>query len=160
MTSSCASTNPLFELRTWVNITSYGLCRCKCRQTSNIIHTKSRNLNVSLLSCSCLCPIHWSQLFSREWRYWGSADSCNGLVLNRSTSLRWPRNAICRHKSWSTLTEVMACRLVEPMLSSNSDVLGHSLESNLTWSPSYYSVQWVWKLNFWIYCHISKGILN
>ena len=26
-------------------------------------------------SCSCLCPIHWSQVLSREWRYsWSSAD--------------------------------------------------------------------------------------
>ena len=26
-------------------------------------------------SCSCLCPIHWSQVLSREWRCsWSSAD--------------------------------------------------------------------------------------
>ena len=28
-----------------------------------------------VLSCSCLCPIHWSQVLSREWRCsWSSAD--------------------------------------------------------------------------------------
>ena len=29
-------------------------------------------------SCSCLCPIHWSQVLSREWRCsWSSADRRN-----------------------------------------------------------------------------------
>ena len=37
-------------------------------------------------SCSCLCPIHWSQVLSREWRCsWSSADRrcCNYIwVIN------------------------------------------------------------------------------
>ena len=42
-------------------------------QISNISHTKSQNFNVS--SCSCLCPIYWSQVLSREWRCsWNSAN--------------------------------------------------------------------------------------
>ena len=29
-----------------------------------------------VLSCSCLCPIYWSHVFSREWRCsWSSADT-------------------------------------------------------------------------------------
>ena len=33
-------------------------------------------------SCSCLCPIHWSQVLSREWRCsWGSADRrCSNYI--------------------------------------------------------------------------------
>ena len=33
-------------------------------------------------SCSCLCPIHWSQVFSREWRCsWSSADRrCSNYI--------------------------------------------------------------------------------
>ena len=33
--------------------------------------------------CSCLCPIHWSQVLSREWRCsWSSADSrCSNYIL-------------------------------------------------------------------------------
>ena len=38
-----------------------------CRKTSSISRTKPQHLNVSLSSYSCLCPIHWSQVLSREW---------------------------------------------------------------------------------------------
>ena len=33
-------------------------------------------------SCSCLCPIHWSQMLSREWRFsWSSADRrCSNYI--------------------------------------------------------------------------------
>ena len=36
------------------------------RQTSNISHTISQNLNVSLSPCSCICPIHWSQVENED----------------------------------------------------------------------------------------------
>ena len=44
-------------------------------QISSIRLTKSQNLKVFLVSsCSCLCPIHWSQVLRREWRCsWSSA---------------------------------------------------------------------------------------
>ena len=46
-----------------------------CRQTYNVRHNKSQNLNASRLACSCLCPIHWIQLLSRKWECcWSSAD--------------------------------------------------------------------------------------
>ena len=34
------------------------------------------------MSCSCLCPIHWSQVWSREWRCgWSSADRrCSNYI--------------------------------------------------------------------------------
>ena len=41
-------------------------------QTFSTRRTKSQSLNV--LYCSCLCPIHWSQMLSREWRCsWSNA---------------------------------------------------------------------------------------
>ena len=44
-------------------------------QTSSIRCTKSQNKMFLVLSCICLCPIHWSQVLSREWRCsWSSAD--------------------------------------------------------------------------------------
>ena len=47
--------------------------------TSNIRRTKFQNFLVS--SCSCLCPIHSSQVLSRDWRCcWSSAD--NIWVIN------------------------------------------------------------------------------
>ena len=39
-------------------------------------------------SCSCLCPIHWSQVFNREWRCsWSSADRRFSTTSQWSTSL-------------------------------------------------------------------------
>ena len=37
---------------------------------------------ILVLSCCCLCPIHWSQVLSREWRCsWGSADRrCSNYI--------------------------------------------------------------------------------
>ena len=34
-------------------------------------------------SCSCLCPIHWTQVLSREWRCsWSSADrQCSNYIF-------------------------------------------------------------------------------
>ena len=52
------------------------------RQISNISCTKSQNLNVSHLACSCLCPIHWSQVLSQEWRCsWSSTGRrCSNYI--------------------------------------------------------------------------------
>ena len=51
-------------------------CYCKHRDYclfSNIRRTQSQMFLVS--SCSCLCPIYWSQVLSWEWRCsWSSAD--------------------------------------------------------------------------------------
>ena len=38
-------------------------------QISNISHTKYRDLNVFVSSCSCLCAIYWSKVLSQEWRF-------------------------------------------------------------------------------------------
>ena len=37
---------------------------------------------IPVSSCSCLCPIHWSQVLSREWRCsWSSADRrCSNYI--------------------------------------------------------------------------------
>ena len=52
------------------------------RKVSNISCTKSPNLNNLILSCSCLCPIHWTQVLSREWRCsWSSTDRrCSNYI--------------------------------------------------------------------------------
>ena len=46
------------------------------RKISNISGTKISKLWMFFTSsCSCLCPIQWSQVLSREWRCsWSSAD--------------------------------------------------------------------------------------
>ena len=37
---------------------------------------------IPVLSCSCLCPIHWSQVLSQEWRWsWSSTDRrCSNYI--------------------------------------------------------------------------------
>ena len=48
---------------------------CTYRKVSNISSTKSQTSMILVSPCSCLCPIHWSQVFSREWRCsWSSTD--------------------------------------------------------------------------------------
>ena len=50
------------------------LCYRNYHQISNISRTTSQNLMFLVSSCICLCPIHWSQVLSREWRCsWSSA---------------------------------------------------------------------------------------
>ena len=54
----------------------------KYRETSNISGTKSQNKMFFISSCSCLCPILWSQVLSREWRCsWSNADRrCSNYI--------------------------------------------------------------------------------
>ena len=44
-------------------------------QTSNISAPNPKTQMFLVPSCSCLCPIHWTQVLSQEWRCsWSSAD--------------------------------------------------------------------------------------
>ena len=56
--------------------------RKRYRKISNIKRIKSQNLKTLISFCNCLCPIHWSQLLSREWRCsWSSADRrCSNYI--------------------------------------------------------------------------------
>ena len=64
-------------IATWNIIHSYN-------QTSSIRCTKSQNLMFLVSSCSCLCPNHWSQVLSWEWRCsWSSATG------NAPTTSEW-----------------------------------------------------------------------
>ena len=50
-------------------------------QTSNIRRNNSQNFFL-VSSCSCLCPIRWSRVLSREWRCgWSSVDRrCSNCI--------------------------------------------------------------------------------
>ena len=52
-----------------------------CRQTSSVGCTKKTWMFL-VLSCSCLCPIHWSQVLSLEWKCsWSSANrQCSNYI--------------------------------------------------------------------------------
>ena len=52
------------------------------RQTPDISRINLQTLFRLVLSCSCLCRIHWSQVFSLEWRCgWSSADRrCSNYI--------------------------------------------------------------------------------
>ena len=59
------------------------------RYTCNI-DVPTQNLNVSF--CSCLCPIHWSQVLSQDWRCnWSSAD-------RRCSSYVWMMNNVIAYQ--------------------------------------------------------------
>ena len=69
------------------------------RKTSSISHTKSQNLNVFVSLHGCLRSIHWSQVLSREWRFYcllrcdlymrGFAVVHMHLTDNHMTTVRW-----------------------------------------------------------------------
>ena len=71
------------------------------RQLSNIRRTKSPNLHIFLvLSCSCLCPIHWSQVLSREWRCsWNSAEKRCSIYI-------WMINNVIAHYGASYIRDL------------------------------------------------------
>ena len=52
------------------------------RQISKTRRTNPKTKMFLVLSCSCLCPIHWSHLLSRKWRCsWSSADRrCSNCI--------------------------------------------------------------------------------
>ena len=57
------------------NIKPASLSISNCREISNIRRIISQNLNGVVLPCTCLCPIHWSQVLSWVWRCsWSSAE--------------------------------------------------------------------------------------
>ena len=93
-------------------ILNHSIMRVACQkiayhQTSNISHTKSKQLNFLVLSCSCLCPIHWSQMLSWEWRCsWSSVD-------RRCSNFIWAINKFMTSKGSSyikglTVTEIQS----------------------------------------------------
>ena len=66
----------------------HNTARRKYCQSSSIRHTKSSHLNVSYLVCSCLCPIHWSQVQS-------------SAVITRSNIVRY---CINNHRNWGRIS--------------------------------------------------------
>ena len=56
-----------------------------------------------VLSCICLCPIHWSQMLSREWRCrWSSAE-------RRSSNYIWVISKFIAHWGASYITGLTVC---------------------------------------------------
>ena len=65
----------LFKILSWI-IWNKNMLRIHYRQTYNITHTKSKLKVVIVSSCTRICPVHWSQVLSLEWRCrWSSADN-------------------------------------------------------------------------------------
>ena len=65
----------LLGLLSWYPLIMY-------RQTSNIRAPNPKTSKFHMSSCSGLCPVHWSQVLSREWRCsWSSADRwCSNYI--------------------------------------------------------------------------------
>ena len=67
------------SLKTRHNVLTVLCCsvqdNCSYCQISNIRAPNIQTWMFLVSSCSCLCPIHWSQMLSWEWRCsWSSAD--------------------------------------------------------------------------------------
>ena len=56
-------------------------CNSQYNQISNTSHTKSQNLKMFLiLSCSCLCPTHWSQVLCKKWCWSSGNMQCSNFI--------------------------------------------------------------------------------
>ena len=71
-----------------------------------------------VLSCSCLCPIHWSQALSQEWRCsWSSAD-------RRCSNYIWVINNFVAYEGAAYFRGLMLGRLLNADVCSELNVLG------------------------------------
>ena len=74
------------------------------------------------------------------------------------------KDTIWRHRSGSTLAQVLACCLTAPSHYLNqcwliiSEVFWYSHEGNFT--SLHLSLRWVWKSLIWYYWHISQGLMS
>ena len=64
-------------------------------------------------SCSCLCPIHWSHMFNREWRCsWSSTD-------RRCTNYIWVINKFIAY--WGA-AYIWYLTVIQVLMSTNNDI--------------------------------------
>ena len=118
----------------------------------NSFPTENEKLYID--SCFHLpAPSHfWEMLKNENMFYVSWNKSCTAVNSD----------AIWRHRSESTLAQVMAWCLTAPSHYLNQywfliSVQWHSSESNFTVNSQVYSVSWVWKLYFKDYCHMHQG---
>ena len=67
------------------------ICATNYHYISNISRTKPQNLTFLVSSCSCFCPIHWSQVLSRKWKVPsnGNIFCVTGPLCGQFTGHRW-----------------------------------------------------------------------
>ena len=65
----------------WMYTTVHALCMCTVKPLVQVT-PNSKTLMLLILSCSCLCPIHWRQVLSQGWRCsWKSAHRrCSNYI--------------------------------------------------------------------------------
>ena len=67
------------------------ICATNYHYIYNISRTKPQNLTFLVSSCSCFCPIHWSQVLSRKWKVPsnGNIFCVTGPLCGQFTGHRW-----------------------------------------------------------------------
>ena len=132
------------------------------------------SLKITDLKFCCLTNVlcnllwHWVSIGSDIWiwHWWQAVTwiSDNKVLLLHQAALR-PSDAIWRHRSGSTLAQVMAWCLTAPSHYLNqcwlivNGILWYSPCNNFTGSTWDIS-SWVWKLWFWNYGHISQVAMS
>ena len=74
-------------------------------KTTDIRHTKSQNIMILILSCSCLCPIQWNQVFSHEWR----CSANRGFTIDDMSMSRLHSPMILCYVKGQCLIHIYAC---------------------------------------------------
>ena len=105
-------------LKVWSLETFYGLSSwiifVECCKTSQhwfrCLVLSGNNYMFLVSSCSCFCPVHWSQVLSKKWRYsWSSTD-------RRWSKFIWVINNVIAYKgvAYIRALKVPHIRLIHP----------------------------------------------
>ena len=98
-------------------------------------------------SCRCLCPIHWSQVLSLEWRCsWSSAHRrCSNYIEVISNFIAYKGVAYI----WGLMASIFK-------LISRIDILSTSCEIGLRWVP--WEPPW-WQVQVMVWCFPATAII-
>ena len=69
-----------------------------------------KTLMFLVASCSCLCPIHWSQVLSREWRCSWSVPTGNAPTTSEWSTILLPKEHLILEIWWYIYISHWWCR--------------------------------------------------
>ena len=104
---------------------------------------------IPVSSCSCLCPIHWSQMLSREWRCsWSSTDSrCPNYIWLIDNLIAYQGAAYIRDLAVCSITLQWICpRQAHLSPYNKTGTMGLGIYTELIWNYETYNLL-IWKDN-------------
>ena len=118
---------------------------------------------ILVLSCSCFCPIHWSQVLSREWETVGASPIGDAPTTSECSTILLPTKVHLIWEVWQSLSLLMLW-ISRPYIFHEVDLstAKHSshIRTRTKW-PTFcrwnFQMQFSWKKNLsprWRFCWI------